>query len=344
MARLESTDTKIIKYLDKAIATHERAKDLTHQLITFSKGGIPIKKTGDIGEVLKDCAEFALTGSNVLSRINIDKNLMLCDFDRNQMSQVFDNILINAKQSMPEGGVVTITASNVMIQPDTKPTNDDDLQNTEFIKISIIDSGIGIDKDNLKKIFDPFFTTKLQGTGLGLASSYSIIKNHNGKIEIESEKGKGAAFHIFIPASKNKQLTENIINTISHTGIGKIVIMDDEDFILDIVSEMLKYMGYESEFVKDGDSLLTLITKYHTENISILGVILDLTIPGGKGGKDVIQDIRKLYPNLPVFASSGYSEDPIISKPEDYGFTDSIRKPFLVNELAGMLNKYFKPV
>ena len=337
MAKMKSSADKTVSdYLDKAFTVFSRAKDLTQQLLTFSKGGMPVRKTGDMRTLIRDSAAFALSGSNITCEFSIDENLRLCDFDENQIAQVIDNIIINSKQAMPIGGKIFITAENYFLDLQENPL----LKSGDYIKISIADTGIGIQPDHLKRIFDPFFTTKQQGNGLGLATCYSIIKKHDGLIMAESVPGKGSTFNILLPASEKEIAHELYTASMLHSGSGKILVMDDEVFIRDISREMLKLTGYSSIEACDGEEALMLIADAEERGEPFDGVILDLTIPGGMGGKDTIVEIRKLYPDLPVFASSGFSEDPVISNPEDYGFTGSIRKPYRRDELTAMLNKY----
>ncbi len=335
MARLKNTNDKSVSdYLDKAFTVFNRARDLTQQLLTFSKGGMPVCKTGNIGLLIKDSAAFALSGSNITCEYIIDEDLRLCDFDENQMSQVIDNIVINAKQAMPVGGKIVISAKNCFLKHQKNPF----LKSGNYIRISISDTGIGIQPDHLKSIFDPFFTTKHQGNGLGLATCYSIIKKHDGYIDVESTPGKGSVFHILLPASEKEIAREARPSSPPGTGSGKILVMDDEVFIREISSKMLQLSGYSTVEACDGEEALSLIAEAEARGEPFDGVILDLTIPGGMGGKETLVRIRKNYPDMPVFASSGFSEDPVISNPKEFGFTGSIRKPYRKDELAAMLN------
>ncbi|MDA3846239.1 MAG: PAS domain S-box protein [Vallitaleaceae bacterium] len=201
MARMSCNDSeKALGYLDKALSVFDRAKDLTQQLLTFSKGGVPKRTTGQIGYAIKKNATFVLSGTNINSEFIIAKDLWLCDFDKYQIGQVIDNMLINALQAMPNGGTVTIAVNNKYIEDGEIPI----IPNGKYIEITIKDEGEGIDKKTLKYIFDPFFSTKQKGNGLGLATCYSIIQKHEGFIEVESQVGKGSSFHIYLPASEQK--------------------------------------------------------------------------------------------------------------------------------------------
>jgi PAS domain S-box-containing protein len=337
MARLKSAGDKTVSdYLDKAFTVFNRARDLTQQLLTFSKGGMPVRKTGNIGTLIRDSAAFALSGSDISCEYQIEENLRMCDFDENQIAQVVDNIIINAKQAMPIGGRILISVKNYFLHHKENPL----LKSGNYIKISISDTGIGIQPDFLKRIFDPFFTTKQQGNGLGLATCYSIIKKHDGLVEAESAPGKGTTFHIFLPASDKKIVYDSYSLSMEGEGSGKILIMDDEDFIREISREMLKVIGYSTAEAGDGNEALLMLAEAEKKGEPFDAAILDLTIPGGMGGKETLVEIRKLYPDMPLFASSGFSESPVISSPKDFGFTGSIRKPYLKDELAAMLSEY----
>ena len=338
MARKTSTDEKTSRYLEKSMSVFTRAKDLTQQLITFSKGGEPLKKTGSLALLIKDSTSFILSGSKVTCLYSIADDLWLCDFDANQIGQVIDNIVINAQQAMPLGGIIRISAENVLL--DKSPPIP--LRPGRYIRISIADTGVGIPHDLLNRIFDPFFTTKHKGNGLGLATCYAIIQKHEGYIDVESQQAKGSIFHIYLPAS-DKEIAKSSESEIAiHKGTGKILIMDDEDFIRELAGELLQEMGYGTIEAKDGVEALKILDDSEKRGQSIIGAILDLTIPGGMGGKETAAQIRKLYPHIKIFASSGYSEDPVICRPTDFGFTSSIQKPYKMEDLAEMLNRHLK--
>ena len=335
---LTGNNESVGEYIDGAIKVFTRSKDLARQLLTFSKGGAPNKSVGNIAKLIKDSASFILSGSNIKATYNISEDLWNSEFDHNQLGQVFDNILINAKQAIKEYGEVIIGCKNISV---TEKSNLN-LPDGDYIMVSIKDTGPGIPSDVLNKIFDPFFTTKKHGNGLGLATTYSIISKHGGLIEAFSKDNNGAEFVIYLPRSNRDDIS--IINTLKrkrHVGSGLIYILDDEDYILQIASEMFAIFGYRTEAFKNGDELLDHLKNIENKN-DLKGIFLDLTIPGGKGGKEIISDIRSIYPNLPVIASSGYADDPVISAPVEYGFTASISKPYTINELANTLEKHLK--
>ncbi|MBN2039296.1 MAG: PAS domain S-box protein [Spirochaetes bacterium] len=332
-----SKNSEIAGYLEKSINGLNRSRDLTQQLLTFSRGGSPVKKTASLVPLLKEAVKFSLSGSNIESIFNIDEDLWLCDFDENQISQVIDNLTINAQQAMPSGGVITITAKNVELKDDDNPG----LSEGNYVKISFVDTGAGIPSKIIQSIFDPFFTTKEKGNGLGLTTAYSIIKKHGGDISVNSGQAKGTAFHILIPASSNQVTAPFTDDTTSHHGSGRVLVMDDEVLMLDITRIMLTEMGYEVVTVLDGARAIEAFTDSFTENNQFKAVILDLTVRGGIGGKEAIREIRNIDKNVKVIASSGYSDDPVISNPAEYDFTDSIKKPYNKNQIMALFNRLF---
>ena len=339
MARHASqADTPAAKYLDKASLVFNRAKDLTQRLLTFSKGGAPVLKTGQLGPLVKESAAFALSGSKISCEYHIANDLWPCDFDENQIAQVVDNIVINAQQAMPMGGTIMLSANNVVLKNEDAPG----LRGGNFVKVSVADTGVGIPRGLLKRIFDPFFTTKQKGSGLGLATCYSIVEKHQGRIEVESEPGKGSVFHVLLPASHKETASGDSRSAQTHKGNGAILVMDDEEFMREIIGTMLKEMGYAVLEARNGEEALRLCVDAHKKGTAISAAVLDLTIPGGMGGKETIVEMRKICPDMPVFASSGFSEDPVMSNPADYGFTASIRKPYRKDELAEVLNRNMK--
>ncbi|MBF0548707.1 MAG: response regulator [Candidatus Riflebacteria bacterium] len=330
------TNNKVSNFLFKALQAFERAKNLTQQLLTFSKGGLPVCETGNLSPTIRESSAFALSGSNIICEFDISQDLWLVDFDKNQIGQVIDNLVINARQAMPNGGKIIISAKNIVLHGSEMTI----IKGGRFVKISVIDTGIGIPPANLKRIFDPFFTTKLKGNGLGLATCYSIIQKHHGYIDVESVLGKGTTFSLYFPASMNKVVSEIPKGAISHKGSGNILIMDDEAFIREILSNLLKEMGYQTIEAKDGNEALQLCMDALQKGNPINGAFLDLTIPGGKGGRETIVELRKLHSTIPIYSSSGFSEDPLVSRPTEFGFTDSIRKPYRKEELVIMLNRH----
>lgn len=323
LASLEDSSKIRNEYLQKAGETIDRAKSLTRQLLTFAKGGAPTKRIQEMGPLISETVEFALSGSNVKCELNIQKDLYNCNADKEQISQVLDNLVINALQAMPKGGTVHVQAKNL-----TQESED-------FIKISIGDEGEGISPQNQERIFDPFFTTKSMGQGLGLSTCYSIIQRHGGIIEFQSEPGLGSTFDIILPASKNS--VEPVKNPLPADIIGKghILILDDENMISTLLEKMLKSLGFSAQSFSRGEDLLEYFEGQNPENPTAM--IFDLTIPGGLGGEETLKSLKGKGIECPVFVSSGYATDPIVSHPETFGFAGSLSKPFHKKELISLL-------
>jgi PAS domain S-box-containing protein len=314
-----------------------RATALTQQLITFSKGGVPIKRTVSIKQLLEDSASFALRGSNVKCDLAIQDDLLPCDIDGRQISQVVKDMIINADQAMPEGGTITITAENSTVDEDDNLP----LKDGEYVKIVIQDKGIGIAPENINKIFDPFFSTKEKGSGLGLASSYSIIKKHGGYIGVASKDGAGTTFTVYLPAAKVISRTEEkkVGPETPLSGEGKILIMDDEEPVRGAAKAMLAYLGYETEVAVDGKEAIEMFKDALESGSPYAAVILDLTIPGGMGGKETVKHLKEMYPDVKAIVSSGYSNDPVMADYKKYGFDGIIIKPYRISDLADVLQK-----
>ncbi len=328
-------DSKLLKILTTTEKASTRAGELTKQLLTFSKGGAPVKKVTAIGNLLRDAAKFVLTGANVSCRYDIAADLHLLEVDEGQLSQVINNLVINGRQAMKNGGIIDISAQNIQITTD----NSLDLPSGQYAEIIITDQGKGIDADQLDKIFDPYFTTKANGSGLGLAVAYSIIKNHDGQISVTSQPGAGSTFHIYLPAS-NKQLAEEAItDNTTHQGSGRILVMDDEEIIRDVATGLLTHLNYEATTARDGEEAIALYRQAMEENQPFAAVLMDLTIPGGMGGREAITKLLALDPNTKAIVSSGYANDPIMADYQKYGFAGMVSKPYKIHDLSQALYK-----
>ena len=337
LAQKKNHDPEISDYLTRALNSSERAKNLTHQLLTFSKGGDPVKKVEPLTPFLQETTRFALSGSNISCSFNIAPDMWMCDYDKNQIGQVIDNIVINAHHAMPSGGNIDVAAMNVIVpENNTRPG----LLPGRYVRISISDTGTGIPEKYLPRIFDPFFTTKQKGSGLGLATSYSIVKRHGGIIEVESELGRGSRFHAFIPAASGPFNSQQPTPEKLYKSSGMILIMDDEEMISEMLTAMLETMGFTTSTTSDGQEAVETFKTLTDQNLPVRAVILDLTVPGAMGGKETVREIRKINSAVPVFVASGYSEDAAIANPEDFGFTAALEKPFSILDLSRMLEKH----
>lgn len=340
LARIQHTgldDNKLSKTLAEAEKGCFRAKELTHQLITFAKGGAPVKKTISLADLIRDSATFSLSGSGTRPEFYITEDLWPADVDEGQISQVINNLVLNAEQAMQQGGIVEIRCENAIFNEDVAP-----LQKGRYVKIGVRDYGTGIPKENLQRIFDPYFTTKQKGSGLGLATTYSIIRNHNGQILVESEPGRGATFSIFLPASEKEPVGKTNVKEEYVISRGKILIMDDEAIVRDVAGKMLLTLGYEADFAEDGKTAIERYKKAKEANCPYDVIIMDLTIPGGMGGKDAISKLLEIDPSARAIVSSGYSQDMLISDNKKYGFRGFITKPYTMAELSRVVSDVIK--
>jgi PAS domain S-box-containing protein len=320
----------IYQRLAEAEKATQRAGDLTQQLLTFSKGGAPIKRATSISEIVVDSCEFALRGSNVRCLFFLPDDIWTVELDEAQISQVIGNLIINADHAMPEGGTIEVRAENVVVsEEDGLP-----LESGNHVAISIHDAGSGIRSDHLGKIFDPYFTTKHKGSGLGLATSYSIVKNHAGLITVESELGTGTVFNIYLPASDRAIVHRTEIGDSPLVGSGSVLVMDDEDTIRELAGEMLTMMGLHVELAKEGAEAVRLYKESFASGHPFDVVILDLTVPGGMGGSEAIKRLTKIDPNVRAIVSSGYSNDPIMGEFKNYGFSGVVAKPYSMMEIG----------
>jgi len=313
----------------------QRAAQLTQQLLTFSKGGAPLKKAASIAEIIEDSATFALRGSNVRCEYAMSGDLWPVEVDAGQISQVIQNLVINADQAMPGGGILRIGAKNVT--PD--PGHGLPLKEGNYIEVSVADQGVGIPQAHLQRIFEPYFTTKQKGSGLGLATAYSIVNNHDGHIAVKSEMGVSTTFRIFLPALSAEVRPEKKAETALPVGQGRVLVMDDDENVRELAGRMLERLGYEAAFASEGAEALALYQKERETGRPFVAVILDLTIPGGMGGKETIRKLLEMDVDAQAIVSSGYSNDPIMAEFGSYGFKGVVAKPYDLSELGQVLRR-----
>jgi PAS domain S-box-containing protein len=336
-------DEKTYMFLDNAEKASVRARDLTQQLLTFAKGGAPVKKVVSLRDLVRESVSFVLHGSNIMGTVDIPDSIYAIEADEGQMSRVFHNIIINATQAMTEGGTLTVTAQNENLYN----ANSMALPDGSYVRLSFTDQGCGIPDDDLKTIFDPYFTTKSSGSGLGLASVHSIINRHGGYIGASSVVGKGTTFTIYLPSigeTYSKYQTDLSRQTAGDHMGGSILVMDDEKMILDMTAEMLEHLGYQVTTCDNGAGAIMLYKAARESGAPFSAVIMDLTIPGGMGGKETAQHILAINPDVCLIVSSGYSNDPILSDYRTYGFNGAMAKPYNIMELGQLLSSLLSSV
>ena len=329
--------------LEEASRSMSRAVRLTKQLLVFSKGGDPQKDNKvDIATLVNDVAEFDLSGSNVKLCFSKDAQSHETAADRGQIEQVVSNIVINARQAMRAGGSVSISVENVEV----KAKQVQHLAAGKYIRCSIRDEGTGISLATQKRIFEPYFTTKSMGSGLGLATAYSIIAKHGGTLEVQSQEGDGASFIFYLPITTHfsnvvpeKESLELQTNANPARKLGGVLIMDDEVLICALLKKMLTLEGVHVETAENAKMAVTLYKQALAVKNPFACAILDLTITGGPGGAEVVQELRALDPELFAIASSGYTDSAIMSECRKHGFDTVIAKPYSRTEVLQLLGR-----
>jgi len=320
---------EMIETIDEALEACGKARGLTAQLMNFTKSGTPAKEAASIEEIIKESSEFSLRGSKSRCEFHFHKALPMVRIDPVQISQVIQNLVLNAAQAMPEGGIVRIYVDAV----DVNENYPLPLGPGRYIKISIVDNGKGIPEEHLGKIFDPFFTTKEKGSGLGLSVCYRIVKNHNGHIEVESEEGKGTAVHVYLPLEEVNPTEIRKEGNSQRMVRGRVLVMDDEELVRELVKRGLKKKGISVDVASEGEEAVKKYREALGSGSPYNAVILDLTVPGGMGGVEAARMILKMHPEANLIVSSGYSEDIVLSEYTKYGFKACLPKPYTIQKL-----------
>lgn len=322
-------------HLDSALTAFDRAKALTLQLLTFARGGAPVKRSVDLGGLIAQTVRFTLAGSGVRAQLDMEEPLLPCEADANQIVQVLENLILNARQAMPKGGTITVRAEGLGPDDPVPPP----LEPGRYLKVEVADEGCGIPAENLSKVFDPFFTTKAEGTGLGLATSYSIIQRHGGVLEAESQEGEGSRFRFYLPAgTEAPPAVPRTEPGGAVTGL-TILYLDDEPLLREIAVALLAHRGHRVTPVATGADAVRLYGQALGTGQPFDLVLLDLTLPGGEGGLEVLTRLQERDPGVRAVATSGYSVDPVMAEPTRFGFLASLPKPFLDRDFEDLLGR-----
>ena len=329
---------KLSKLMSDAEKASLQARNLTRQLISLAHGGAPAKSIFAIGESISDAAQLALSGSNVKCHLHLAEDLWSLYCDPGQIHQLVANLVMNAKDFMPEGGIVEIDVKNLKAAPSGVPS----LKAGCYVKLSIKDHGVGIAEKDLSRVFDPYFSTKERGAqkgmGLGLTIAYAIIKRHEGHISIQSTPGMGTEVQVYLPASDEKPPVARKHSEMKAPSVkGRILYMDDDDMVRDLAQEMLRYIGYEVQVARDGTGAIQLYQEAKASQLPFDLVILDLTVRAGMGGKEAVQALQKIDASVKAIVSSGYADDPVVAAYADYGFVGAITKPYQMEKLSEVL-------
>jgi two-component system cell cycle sensor histidine kinase/response regulator CckA len=330
---------KSAKALREAERASKRAAELAHQLLTFAKGGHPITKAVSARHLIEESVSLVLRGSNVKEILEIPDNVRAIKVDAGQISQAFNNLIINAVQAMPGGGTITIRAKDIELNGKNRVG----LASGKYVAFSFTDEGCGIPLEEQKKIFDPYFTTKSGGSGLGLASVYSIVSKHGGYVGIRSQVGTGTTFEIYLPSSDEIATPPDMDMTTPQAAPyegSSVLVMDDEEIIRDLAGDMLAELGYRVTTCSDGREAVSLYKAAKAAGAPFSVVIMDLTIPGGMGGKEAARQILAIDPEARLIVSSGYSNDPVLSEYKIHGFCATMVKPYRITEVAQILSRF----
>jgi two-component system, cell cycle sensor histidine kinase and response regulator CckA len=313
-----------------------RARDLTHQLLTFARGGAPVKRLADVGGLVREAASFASHGSPCACEFDIPPGLWPAQIDEGQLGQVVQNIVINAVQAMPAGGTIRLDARNERLDESNRWS----LPAGPYLRVSIADQGSGIPEEQLTRIFDPYFTTKQTGSGLGLATSYSILRNHGGHLGVSSVLGRGSTFTFLVPAEPDRAMPSAAAEWIEVSARGhRVLVMDDQELVRGMAERMLRTLGFSTQGASNGEEALELYRAARSEGRPYQLAILDLTVVGGMGGKATLAALRSMDPTLKVIISSGYSDDPVLADYREHGVSGVLPKPYRLAELKSVLRE-----
>ena len=338
LAKIDPTRSdKVIARLEEAEKAAARAKDLTLQLLTFSKGGAPVKKAMFLQGMIQETCGLILSGSKSRCELDIVPDLWPAEVDEGQISQVITNVLINADQAMPTGGTIKLRAVNRTLEAGHSLP----LEPGRYIRIAIGDEGVGIGSEHLPRVFDPYFTTKQGGSGLGLATVHSVVSKHGGYVTATSEIGHGTTIIIYLPVARGQVdgLAGLADSEALTKGKGKILVMDDEEMIRDLAGAILTHLGYDAEFAENGEQAIAQYEKAKATDKPFDAVLMDLTIRGGMGGQEAVAILRSMDPTVRAIVSSGYSHDPVMAEYRNYGFVGVLSKPYQIEELSEVLQR-----
>ena len=313
-----------------------QAQALTRQLLTFAKGGVPLKRVASIGHIVRESVSLAVRGSNVRCSVSIPPDLRHAEVDEAQLTQTLNNLLINANQAMPDGGEVSVVCENATITEESASS----LSPGEYVRITVRDQGAGIPDEQMQHIFDPYFTTKEDGSGLGLAIAYSVVRKHGGFITARSQVGSGTSVVIYIPATGSRVAdAEQVSEEELIRGEGRVLVMDDQESVRSTTAKLVRELGYDVETAPDGQRMVEKYREAMNTDKAFSALIVDLTVPGRMGGKEAMRRVLEIDPGAKGIVFSGYSNDPVIADHARYGFKGVVRKPFQPHQLAATLSR-----